>query len=132
MTTIQDIMQVGVGVPDRERLENFARDLLGFSTSRSPDGRVSYLRPDQYLHRIAAYTAPEPVLQYIGFDVGGGQQLAEWETELTAEGIDWRRSGPKSLPNGASPISLNSTIPTDTLLLCRMASGRQRSGALYS
>ena len=95
MTTIQDIMQVGVGVPDRERFEDFARDLLGFSVRRSPDGGVTYLRPDQYRHRIAAYTAPKPVLQYIGFDVGGRPQLAEWETKLTAEGIDWRRSHPK-------------------------------------
>ena len=95
MTTIRDIMQIGVGVPDRERFENFARDLLGFSASRSADGRVTYLRPDPYPHRIAAYTAPEPVLQYIGFDVGGREQLAEWETKLTVEGIDWRRRGPK-------------------------------------
>ena len=95
MTAIQDIMQVGVGVPDRERFENFARNLLGFTASQSPDGRVTYLRPDQYSHRIAAYTAPQPALQYIGLDVGGHQQLAEWETKLTAEGIDWRRSSPK-------------------------------------
>src|SRR6266850_3299069 len=59
VTIIQDIMQVGVGVPDREKFENFARDLLGISTSRSPDGRVTYLRPDQYSHRVAAYTASE-------------------------------------------------------------------------
>ena len=38
MTTIQGIMQVGVGVPDRERFEDFARDLLGFSVRRSRDG----------------------------------------------------------------------------------------------
>ena len=95
MATIQDIVQVGVGVPDREKFENFARDLLGFSASRSADGRVTYLRPDRYPHRIAAYTAMEPVLQYIGFDVGGREQLAEWETKLTAEGVDWRRGGPK-------------------------------------
>jgi len=95
VTTIQDIIQVGVGVPDRERFEDFARDLLGFSVRRSPDGGVTYLRPDQYRHRIAAYTAPKPVLQYIGFDVGGRPQLAEWETKLTAKGIDWRRSHPK-------------------------------------
>jgi 2,3-dihydroxybiphenyl 1,2-dioxygenase len=95
VTTIQDIMQVGVGMPNRERFEDFARDLLGFSVRRSPDGGVTYLRPDQYRHRIAAYTAPKPVLQYIAFDVGGRPQLAEWETKLTAEGIDWRRSHPK-------------------------------------
>ena len=95
MTTIRDIMQVGVGVPDRQRFENFARDMLGFPANRSPDGKVTYVRPDRYQHRIAAWTAPEPVLRYIGFDVGGPQQLAEWEAKLTAQGIHWRRSSPE-------------------------------------
>jgi 2,3-dihydroxybiphenyl 1,2-dioxygenase len=95
MTTIHDIMQVGVGMPDRERFENFARDMLGFPASRSSDGKVTYVRPDRYQHRIAAWTAPEPVLRYIGFDVGGRQQLAEWEIKLTAQGIHWRRSSPE-------------------------------------
>jgi len=56
-------MQVGVGVPNCERFENFARDLLGFTASQSPDGRITYLRPDQHPHRIAAYTAPQPAPQ---------------------------------------------------------------------
>jgi len=94
MTTIHEIMQVGIGMPDREKFENFTRDMLGFAVSRSPDGAVTYVRPDQYQHRIAARAAPQPVLHYVGFDVGGPQQLAEWETRLTAEGIDWRRSSP--------------------------------------
>jgi len=33
MTTIHDIMQVGVGMPDREKFENFARDMLGLSAA---------------------------------------------------------------------------------------------------
>jgi len=91
VTNIRDIIQVGVGMPERENFEKFARDLLGFSTSRSPDGKVSYLRPDQYPHRIAASTASSPVLQYIGFDVGGRVELSEWESKLSSAGIQWRR-----------------------------------------
>ncbi len=93
MATIQEIMQVGVGMPDCERFANFARDVLGFPTTKSADGKITYVRPDRYQHRIAARTAPEPVLNYIGFDVGGSDQLAEWERTLRAEGIDWRRGG---------------------------------------
>ena len=78
MATILEIMQVGVGMPDCERFATFARDILGFSTTKSPDGKVTYVRPDGYQHRIAARTAPEPV-------------LADWQTKLGAEGIDWRR-----------------------------------------
>ena len=99
MGTIRDIVQVGVGVPDREKFENFARDLLGLPVTRSPDGKVTYVRPDQYQHRIAARAASEPALRYVGFDVGGPQELADWETKLTALGIDWRRSSPAECKN---------------------------------
>jgi len=90
MAMIQEIMQVGVGMPDRERFANFARDMLGLPATTSPDGRITYIRPDRYQHRIAARTAPEPVLNYIGLDVGGPDELAEWKTKLKAGGIDWR------------------------------------------
>ena len=73
-------------MPDREKFENFARDLLGLPITRSPDGKVTYVRPDQYQHRIAARTASEPGLRYVGFDVGGAEELAEWEAKLTTEG----------------------------------------------
>jgi 2,3-dihydroxybiphenyl 1,2-dioxygenase len=95
MGTIHEIVQVGVDIPDRERFEKFACDMLGFPVTRSPDGKVTYVRPDQYQHRIAAHTASEPALRYVGFDVGGPEELAEWETKLTAKGIDWRRSAPE-------------------------------------
>jgi len=91
VTTIRDIIQVGVGMPAREIFEKFAGDLLGFSTSRSPDGKITYLKPDHYPHRIAAYTASTPMLQYVGFDVGGRVELSEWESKLTSAGIQWRR-----------------------------------------
>ena len=95
MTTIRDIMQVGVGMPDRGRFEDFARDMLGLPTHRSADGKVTYVRPDRYRYRIAAHAAPEPVLRYVTFDVGGAEQLAEWQSKLTAAGIAWRRGGPE-------------------------------------
>jgi 2,3-dihydroxybiphenyl 1,2-dioxygenase len=91
MTTIHDILQVGVGMPELERFENFARDMLGFPVTNSPDGNLTFLMPDQYQKRIAACPASEPALRYVGFDVGSPQELAEWETKLTAEGIDWRQ-----------------------------------------
>lgn len=94
MTTIQDIMQIGVGMPDPARFANFARDMLGLPAAISPDGKITYVRPDRYRHRIAARTAPEPVLDYLGFDVGGPDALAAWKTKLGAGGIDWRQGRP--------------------------------------
>jgi 2,3-dihydroxybiphenyl 1,2-dioxygenase len=92
MATIHDIMQVGVGMPDLDRFENFARDMLGFPVTKSPDGKVAYLRPDQYHHRIAARRTSDQALDYLGFDVGSPPELAEWEKKLTGAGIDWRRA----------------------------------------
>ena len=92
MATIHDIVQVGVGVPDREAFEHFARAMLGFPITRSADDEVTYVRSDQYHHRIAARTTSQPVLHYVGFDVGGPAELAAWETQLSAKGVEWRRS----------------------------------------
>jgi hypothetical protein len=49
--------------------------------------RVAMPNREHFQHRIAAYTAPDPVLNYLGFDVGGAQQLVAWEIRLTSEGI---------------------------------------------
>jgi 2,3-dihydroxybiphenyl 1,2-dioxygenase len=91
MAIIREIMQVGVGLPDRERFENFVRDMLGFPAGRSSDGNVTYVRTDQYQHRIATRSAPAPVMNYISFDVGGPGELGDWERKLNAEGVEWRR-----------------------------------------
>src|SRR5215204_187023 len=92
--TIREIMQVGVGVPDREKFDSFVSDILGFPVLRSSDGSTSFVRSDQYQHRIAASTTAQPVLRYVSFDVGGGDQLAGWEGKLTAAGIAVRRGTP--------------------------------------
>jgi len=90
MSTIKEIMQVGVGVPDRKAFADFSHDMLGLPTTNSPDGNATYLRVDRYPHRLAARTAREPVLNYIGFDVGGPDALAEWKNQLRAKDIAWR------------------------------------------
>ena len=90
MSTIREIMQVGVGVPDRQAFANFSHDMLGLPTSDSADGITTYMQIDHYRHRLAARTAREPVLNYISFDVGGPDALAEWEKKLAAKEIAWR------------------------------------------
>jgi len=93
MATIKEIMQIGVGVPDRETFARFARDMLGFPTTPSSDGSITYTRVDGYSHRLAARTAPAPVLNYVGFDVGSADALDDWKTALAAKKIAWRAGG---------------------------------------
>ena len=57
MTTIKEIMQIGVGMSDRETFALF-HDLLGFPTTNSADGTATYMRVDRYSYRVAARTAP--------------------------------------------------------------------------
>ena len=87
MGTIHDIVQVGVDVTDRERFEKFACDMLGFPVTRSPDGKITYVRPDQYQHRIAARTASEPALRYVGFDVGDLKSLRNGRQSSRPRGL---------------------------------------------
>jgi len=89
LTTIKEIVQIGVGMPERETFAHFSHDMLGLPTTTSRDGAVTYMRVDRYGHRLAARTSAEPVLNYIGFDVGGPDALAEWKTTLAAKDIDW-------------------------------------------
>jgi 3,4-dihydroxy-9,10-secoandrosta-1,3,5(10)-triene-9,17-dione 4,5-dioxygenase len=63
----------------------------GFPASRSLDGKVTYLRTDQYPYRIAALHGAESDLQYVCFDVGGRVELSDWESKLSSAGIQWRR-----------------------------------------
>lgn len=95
MTTIKEIMQVGVGVPDRDAFARFAHDMLGFPTTDSLDGKVTYTRVDRYSHRLAAQAAPAPVLNYIALDVGDADALAQWKTKLAGKAIDWRPGSPE-------------------------------------
>ncbi len=90
MSTIKEIMQVGVGMPDRTAFTRFSHEILGFPTSESADGNVTYTRVDRYPYRLAARTAPEPVLNYIGLDVGGADALSEWKSALAAKNVKWR------------------------------------------
>ena len=53
MNTIKEIMQIGVGMPDRETFADFSHDMLGLPTTNSPDGTVTYMRVDRYQHRLA-------------------------------------------------------------------------------
>ena len=73
MGTIRDIVQVGWAcriAKNSRILHVICWDCL---STRSPDGKVTYVRPDQYQHRIAARAASEPGLRYVGFDVGGAE-----------------------------------------------------------
>jgi 2,3-dihydroxybiphenyl 1,2-dioxygenase len=90
MTTIKDVVQIGVSTPEREKFAEFTRDMLGFRSQPSPDGNISYIKSDSYQHRIAARSAAQPTIEYIALDVGGPEELAQWKTRLSAEGIDWR------------------------------------------
>jgi hypothetical protein len=65
MTSIKDIMQVGVGVPDREKSATFARDMLGLPTTDSPNcftrfsADASLTVSLRLIHDVAAGTARE-------------------------------------------------------------------------
>jgi hypothetical protein len=127
MPTVKEIMQIGVGMPDRETFAQFSHDMLGFPTTNAPDGTVTYMRVDRYRHRLAARKAPVPVLNYIGFDVGGPEALAEWKTALAAKDLVWRPGSPRNVSNARWLTLSSSRIPTVIRWRYRMASRSTKS-----
>jgi extradiol dioxygenase len=93
MATIKDVVQIGVSTPERKKFAEFTGSMLGFPSSASPNGNITYIRSDNYQHRIAARTAPQTAIDYIALDVGGPDELTQWKTKLSAQGIDWRQGG---------------------------------------
>ncbi len=94
MAQILDIADVGVGVQDRKRFEQFSEEILGFPTFRSLDQAVTYVRWDGFHHRLALYDAPGNELRYIAFDVGNQAGMEEWAKTLSGKGIAVRRGSP--------------------------------------
>ncbi|MBI3328468.1 MAG: VOC family protein [Nitrospinae bacterium] len=94
MAQILDIAHVGVGVPDRQRFEQFAAEMLGFPTFRSQDHVVTYVRWDGFHHRLALYDAPGNELRYIAYDVGSQAEMEEWAKLLEGKGLAVRRGSP--------------------------------------
>ncbi len=94
MPQILDIADVGVGLPDRKRFEQFSEEILGFPAFRSEDHAVTYVRWDAFHHRLALYDAPRNELRYIAFDVGNQAEMDAWAKILEDKGIAVRRGSP--------------------------------------
>ncbi len=94
MAQILDIADVGVGVPDRKRFEQFSEEMLGFPTFRSQDQAVTYVRWDDFHHRLALFDTPQHELRYVAFDVGDEAQMEQWSKTLGSKGVAVRRGTP--------------------------------------
>lgn len=79
---------VGFGVKDLAAWEDFAENVVGLRISERVDGRTTYLRMDEYHHRIALHPTGEDDIVYAGWQVAGPAGLAAVADRLRRAGVD--------------------------------------------
>ena len=77
----------GFNTPDVEAMLAYYTNVIGFTlVGRDGDG-AAYLRNVLDHHTIVLYPAQEQGIRHIGFQIGGGQTLADAATQLRNQGI---------------------------------------------
>jgi extradiol dioxygenase len=78
---------VGFGVNDLAAWEDLAENVVGMPISERVDG-TTYLRMDEFHHRIALHPSGEDDIVYMGWQVAGPDDLAIVADRVRASGIE--------------------------------------------
>ena len=77
---------VGAESPEAKQWEEFGPEVLGLQRVDGDVPDTVYLRMDDRHHRLAVHPGPKDRLAYLGWDLGGDDDLAEAAEELSASG----------------------------------------------
>jgi 2,3-dihydroxybiphenyl 1,2-dioxygenase len=89
---------IGLKVKDIDAWHNLAGPILGMEVrERERKNQPLYLRLDEHHHRFALTRAADDEVDYIGWEVAGGQALDEFGRRLAARGVETRRGTPKEV-----------------------------------
>ena len=77
---------VGVESPEAKQWEEFGPAVLGMQLVDGEQPDSVYLRMDDRHHRLAVHPGPKDRLAYLGWELGGDDDLAEAAEELSASG----------------------------------------------
>jgi extradiol dioxygenase len=84
--TVQSLGYAAVTSPNAADWPDFAASVLGMQSTTGPDGAVR-LRMDDRTHRITVYPGDTDRLHYLGWEVGGADDLAEFARGCERRGL---------------------------------------------
>lgn len=90
MTRVTELGYMGIGVKDAKAWKEYAGEVIGMEVLDEGEGDRFYLRMDNWHHRIVVHTSGEDDLLYLGWRVGGPDELEQMEAQLKAAGVKYR------------------------------------------
>jgi extradiol dioxygenase len=103
---------VGFGVKDLAAWEDVAENVVGLRVSERVEGRTTYLRMDDYHHRIALHPTGEDDIVYMGWQVAGPDALAAVADRVRASGIDVSEGTPDEIKDRRAKAMLHFRDPS--------------------
>lgn len=92
MIKVTELGYLGIGVKDAAAWKEFASQVVGMEVLDEGEKDRFYLRMDNWHHRIVVHTSGEDDLLYLGWRVGGPDELGAMEEQLRADGVAVRRA----------------------------------------
>jgi len=90
MVKVTELGYLGLVVSDAEAWKDYASQCIGMEVMDEGEGDRFYLRLDNWHHRFVVHTGDRDDLAYTGWRVAGEPELHEFETLLSANGIEYR------------------------------------------
>ncbi len=92
MVKVTELGYLGIGVKDGAAWKDYAGQVVGMEVADDGEADRFYLRMDNWHHRIVVHTSGEDDLLYIGWRVGGPDELDAMEEQLKKGGVAVRRA----------------------------------------
>ena len=90
---------IGVGVSSMDRWEQYAQEVLGLELIERADDGTTYLRMDEYHHRIGLYPTGEDDIVHVGFQTANRKSLERVKADLLAVGVEYQQATPEEIAN---------------------------------
>ena len=95
MGKVNQLGYVGVGARDTEAWRAYATDVLGHEVAPWSDDQHLYLRMDEQHHRLTVHPDERDDVVYVGWDVGGPDNMHEVAAQLEKAGVQVTAATPE-------------------------------------
>jgi 2,3-dihydroxybiphenyl 1,2-dioxygenase len=92
---INQLGYVGIGARDTNAWRAYATDVLGHEVAPWSDDQHLYLRMDEQHHRLTVHPADRDDVVYVGWDVGGPDNMHEVAAQLEKAGVEVAAATPE-------------------------------------
>jgi 2,3-dihydroxybiphenyl 1,2-dioxygenase len=97
--SVTQLGYLGVSVSDMDAWETYAQEVLGMELMERSDDGTTYLRMDEYHHRIGLYPTGADDVIHVGFQTANRKSLEKIKTDLLSIGVEYQPGTPEEIAN---------------------------------